>query len=133
MPVSLEDRIKWVHAVNPQENPLYTAILDNHVLGWLSVRPYRESRAALKRVKEVSYYVSPAWQEKGIGKALLAHAIAKAPALNIGTFLAIVLEKNLRSIGLLEKFGFSRWGFLPRVAEFDGEYCGHCYYGLHLE
>jgi RimJ/RimL family protein N-acetyltransferase len=33
---------------------------------------------------------------------------------------------------MMEKMGFQQWGFLPRVADFDGEECGHFYYGKRM-
>jgi phosphinothricin acetyltransferase len=47
-------------------------------------------------------------------------ALARAPALGLTTFVGLVFAHNLRSIALCEKFGFQRWGHLPRVAVLDG-------------
>lgn len=46
--------------------------------------------------------------------------------------VAILLEWNIPSIQLLEKFGFERWGFLPEVTEFPGGLCGYLYYGRKI-
>ena len=45
---------------------------------------------------------------------------------------AIILDSNQGSIRLLEKYGFKKWGHLPRVADFDGIEVGHLYYGLRI-
>ena len=65
-------------------------------------------------------YTLPAAQRRGVGKSLLAHALAAAPALRIRTVLAFVFAHNAPSIALFEKAGFAPWGELPRVAELDG-------------
>jgi phosphinothricin acetyltransferase len=52
--------------------------------------------------------------------------------LQIRHLFAIVLEGNEGSRRLLEKMGFEKWGYLPRVADFDGKEVGHLYYGRHL-
>jgi L-amino acid N-acyltransferase YncA len=44
---------------------------------------------------------------------------------------AIVLEGKA-SLKLLRKRGFEQWGYLPRVADFDGKEVGHLYYGRHV-
>jgi phosphinothricin acetyltransferase len=44
-----------------------------------------------------------------------------------------VLEGNQASLNLLEKMGFEQWGYLPRVADFDGREVGHLYYGRHMD
>src|SRR5215211_7403683 len=54
------------------------------------------------------------------------------PGLRIRHLFAIVLEGNRASLKLLENLGFEQWGFLPRVADFDGDEVGHLYYGRHL-
>ncbi len=56
----------------------------------------------------------------------------RCPVLQIKTLFAILLEDNCASISLLEKFGFEAWGFMPKVADFDGREVGHLYYGLRL-
>jgi len=29
--------------------------------------------------------------------------------------------------------GFDQWGYLPGVVNFDGEICGHVYYGIAID
>ena len=41
-------------------------------------------------------------------------------ALGLRTFLGFVFAHNARSVALCLKFGFQRWGLLPRVALLDG-------------
>jgi len=131
-PTTLTDRIKWLLAYNQTEYPVYVAVQNYEVVGWIAIRPYREGRAALKHTKEVSYYVSKDWERQGIGTQLLQHVLNEVPNLAVRNLVAIVLEKNLGSIKLLEKFNFRRWGLLPAVADFNGELCGHLYFGLAI-
>lgn len=131
-PTTLTDRIKWLLSYNQTEYPVYVAVDNYKVIGWISVRPYREGRAALRFTKEVSYYVSHDHLGKGVGTQLMNHVLSQAPGLLIKNLIAIVLEKNEASIRLLEKFNFKQWGFLPGVADFNGEVCGHLYYGREI-
>ncbi len=131
VPFTVEQRLDWFQVHTPEAYPICVCEQDGQVLGWLSVSPYR-GRPALRRTAEVSYYVDYGHHGGGIGSALLAHALADAPRLGKKVYIAILLERNTGSIRLLEKFGFERWGYLPEVAEFDGQLCGQFYYGRRV-
>jgi phosphinothricin acetyltransferase len=131
-PVRVEDRLAWFRDHHPEERPIFVTEVDGQVAGWCSLSAYRPGRAALRATAEISYYIAPAYQRRGIGTALIEHALAACPALGIRHLFAIVLETNQASIGLLEKMGFERWGYLPRVADFDGFEVGHLYLGRHV-
>jgi phosphinothricin acetyltransferase len=108
------------------------ADVEGQVVGWCSLSAYRPGRAALRFTAEISYYIDPAYHRRGIGTALIQHALAACPALEIRHLFAIVLEGNAASLKLLEKMGFEQWGYLPRVADFDGKEVGHFYCGRHV-
>jgi len=74
----------------------------------------------IRRTTEVSIYVDPATQRRGIASALMDRALERAPALGLSTFLGFVFAHNQQSVALCEKYGFARWGHLPRVASLDG-------------
>lgn len=132
-PVHLEDRISWFKEHKPDEYPIFVAEVDGQVAGWCSLSAYRPGRAALRATAEISYYVSTAYHRRGVGTALLEHALAACPALGIRHLFAIVLEGNEASLKLLKNAGFTQWGYLSRVANFDGQEIGHLYYGRHVE
>ena len=132
-PVRLEDRLAWFEEHRPHEYPIFVADVDGQIAGWCSLSAYRPGRAALRTTAEISYYVSTAYHRRGIGTALIEHALAACPALGILHLFAIVLEGNEASLRLLRKAGFEQWGYLPRVANFDGQEIGHLYYGRHVE
>jgi L-amino acid N-acyltransferase YncA len=129
---TVEDRLDWFHIHLQDEYPIYVYETVGQVLGWLSVSPYR-GRPALERTAEVSYYVDYAVHRRGIGSAMLQHALSDAPRISKHVYIAILLEWNTSSIHLLEKFGFKRWGYMPEVAEFNGRLCGQYYYGKILQ
>ncbi len=128
IPFSVESRMDWFLAHDPEAHPIFVCVTNDQVAGWLSISPYR-GRPALERTAEISYYVDNACQRQGIGSAMMRRAIEAAPRLNKHIYLAILLEWNTASQRLLEKFGFEKWGYLPEVAEFDGRLCGQFYYG----
>ena len=58
--------------------------------------------------------------------------VCRAHFRQIKTLFAIILEHNTPSIGLVRKFKFEKWEYLPRVAGFDGKEYGHLYFGRRV-
>lgn len=131
-PLRVEDRLTWFEEHRPDGHPIFVAEVDGQVAGWCSLSAYRPGRAALRFTAEISYYLALAYHRQGIGTALVKYALAACPELQIRHLFAIVLEGNQASLKLLEKMGFEQWGYLPRVADFDGKEVGHLYYGRHV-
>ena len=80
----------------------------------------------------MSYYVDEKEHGKGIGSRLLNHVIHVAPDYGLTVLIAILLNKNPASIGLLQKVGFEEWGRMPEIAKIDGQLADHLYYGLKI-
>ncbi|MFO7799149.1 GNAT family N-acetyltransferase [Rhodohalobacter sp.] len=130
-PMSEEERRDWFRKFNDQY-PLYLCEIDDEIVGWLSVSPYRPGRKALAETAEVSFYVAREARGQGVGSALLKHAINRQGRLNFHVYFAILIETNKASISLLEKHGFEEWGYLPEVINIEGERRGQFYYGKVL-
>ena len=131
-PIQVEDRQDWFALHTPQRYPIFLAEVDYAIAGWCSVSPYRPGRMALRFTAEISTYIDRAFHRQGVATRLINHAISECPKLQIKTLFGILLEKNIASRLMLEKLDFQKWGFLPRVADFDGEECGHFYYGKRI-
>ncbi|HOO39237.1 MAG TPA: N-acetyltransferase family protein [Deltaproteobacteria bacterium] len=132
-PVSVEDRKQWFAEHGPETYPIWTALTGETVVGWCSLSPYRPGRMALRRTAEISYYVHRDYRGKGVGSALITHAITQCVSLDITSLFALLLDINIASIKILEKSGFVRWGHMPDIAEIDGTRCGHLIYGRRVE
>ena len=130
--LDIDDRKEWFLSHIPDRYPVYVFEKDSAVTGWVSVSPYRSGRQALRFTAELSYYVDANFRKQGIGKSLLEFAINASKEFGYQNLLAIVLDRNSASIALLESCGFSEWGHLPDVADFQGEKCGHLYFGLQF-
>ena len=128
----VEDRRAWFEEHVPHKLPIFVAEVDGEVAGWCSLSAYRMGRAAFRFTREISYYIAVDHQRRGIGKALIEHTLEACPGLHVRNLVAIVLEVNQPSLRLLEKMGFAQWGYLPRVADFDGQETGHLYYGRRV-
>lgn len=126
------EREQWFKVHTPARYPVYVAVDEQHVIAWISLGPYRKGRQALAHVAEVSYFVEAGQQGKGVGSSLMQHAINLAPSFGFSVLVAILLNENRNSIGLLEKFGFSEWGRMPEIARIDNQLADHLYYGLKL-
>ena len=118
-PVTVESRRNWFHEHHPNTRPLWVALENEVIVGWLSFQSFY-GRPAYHATAELSIYVAPNWRRKGIGSALLAKAIEQAPRLGLKTLLGFIFGHNDASLRLFEKFDFQRWGVLPGVAELDG-------------
>ena len=120
-PVTVKSREAWFGDFDPTRRPLWVFVPGQEaaIQGWLSLRSFY-GRPAYATTVEVGVYVDPASRGRGVARALLAHALDLAPALQIRTVLAFVFGHNAPSLALFERAGFARWGRLPRVALLDG-------------
>lgn len=130
--IKWSERLPWFREHDPEKYPIFVYAINDVVAGWISISPYRPGRQALRFTVEISYYVHPDFKRKGIGSKLISHAVTAAKERKYKSLFAIILDKNEPSIKLLLKYGFTKWGHLPDVADFDGEECGQVYYGVRI-
>lgn len=131
-PFLVESRLGWFNAHTPEKYPLFVAVDDEEIIGYLTISPYREGRKAFLSTAEVSYYIHFEYHRKGVASQLMNHALDRCPSLKIKTLIAMLLGSNGGSIGFLEKYGFSEWGRMPAIAEFEQNKVDHLFYGKHL-
>jgi L-amino acid N-acyltransferase YncA len=65
--VSVESRRDWFRDHDPEIRPLWVAVDDEVVAGWLSFQSFY-GRPAYHATAEISVYITPALQRKGIGR-----------------------------------------------------------------
>jgi L-amino acid N-acyltransferase YncA len=118
-PVTVESRRPWFQEHRPERRPLWVALADDAIVGWLSFQSFY-GRPAYHATAEVSVYVSPSRQRTGIGRTLLSRAVSEAPRFGLRTLLGFIFGHNEPSLRLFGHSGFERWALLPRVAELDG-------------
>lgn len=131
-PFTPAKRIAWFENHDPAKYPIFVAVEDGDIRGYLSISAHRPGRQALRHTAEISYYVHQDHFRRGIGSALLKYAHQACPALEIKTLIALLLENNEESIALLRKLEFEEWGRLPAVADFEGVEIGQVIYGKRL-
>jgi len=123
-PVSVESRRAWLRDRDFARRPVWVAEGDGgdgdrSIEGWLSFGAFY-GRPAYAATAEVSIYVAPGAQRRGIATGLMEEALSRAGGLGIRTFLGFVFAHNDRSVALCRRFQFEIWGRLPRVAVLDG-------------
>jgi len=118
-PISVASRWTWFANHIPTRYPLWVAVSEGGILGWVGLQAFY-GRPAYRATAEVSLYVDPAAQRRGIGGRLLAWAIQAGPEAGIKTLLGFIFAHNQPSLRLFQKQGFQPWGQLPKVAELDG-------------
>ncbi len=119
--VTVDQRRAWFAAHTPDFRPLWVAqeFEDGPIVAWLSFQSFY-GRQAYDATAEVSLYVDSAMRRSGIGRKFLERAIEHAPSLGIRNLIGFIFGHNTPSLILFERFGFTRWGVLPRVAVLDG-------------
>lgn len=118
-PVPVASRRNWFRAHSSHRRPLWVAVENGAIVGWLSLQSFY-GRPAYHATAELSVYVSPHRTRTGIARALMTRAVEQAPRLGLTTLLGFIFGHNEPSLKLFEQFRFERWGILPRVAELDG-------------
>ena len=94
---------------------------DGMVLGWAALTPVSE-RCCYAGVADVSVYVAPEAQGRGIGLALLERLVADSEAGGIWTLQAGIFPENLASVGLHQRCGFRVVGRRERLGQLRGEW-----------
>lgn len=118
-PVTVESRIRWFDEHSTDFRPLRVVEVDGRIVAWLSFSPFY-GRPVYNETAEISVYVHEAHRRQGLGSYLLTEALAHAPSLKVDTLLGFIFGHNAPNLALFHKFGFERWGVLPKVAALDG-------------
>ena len=86
----------------------------------------------MRNIAEVSFFIHEDYQGQGYGKVLLQSMINDCQRVKIKTLIAILLDVNKKSVRLLKRFGFEKWGHFPGVIEFPDKTCGQLIYGKKI-
>ena len=97
----------------------YVAVAGDHVVGWVALTGYSD-RCCYGGVADLSVYVDPAAQGRGVGRALLEHLVEAADGGDIWTLQAGVFPENVASLALHRRCGFRVVGIRERIGRLDG-------------
>jgi phosphinothricin acetyltransferase len=117
-PVTVASRLPWFQSHQQPNRPLWVAEENGVVIAWLSFDTFFP-RAAYDGTVMIGLYVHEQHRRAGLGRMLLAKAMAHAPTLGVHTVLGYIFGHNEPSLRLFESFGFERWAHLPKIARMD--------------
>lgn len=118
-PVTVASRQAWFDSFNHEERPIWKIILNDNIVGWVSLS-YFYGRPAYIHTAEISIYIDSNAHHKGLGQQALDFAFSQLSSLQINTVMAFIFGHNLPSLKLFTKNGFAEWGHLPKIALMDG-------------
>ncbi len=130
---TVEERRDWFDKFDNDVYPIYIAETARKVVGYCTISPYRSGRAAMSSVAEVSYYIDSLYHNQSFGSEMLEYVIKDCNRIGKENLLAFLLDINTKSIGLLKKFKFKKYGHFPDVININGKKCGHLIYGLRVK
>ncbi|PPA70696.1 GNAT family N-acetyltransferase [Jeotgalibacillus proteolyticus] len=115
---TLEERQQWFDKYG-ENHPLIVAEINGEVAGYSSLSPFRD-KEAYSRTTELSIYISPSFQGKGVGKSLMKEILSRAESLGHHVVIGGITGGNAVSVRLHEQFGFTFVGCFKEVGyKFD--------------
>jgi phosphinothricin acetyltransferase len=127
-PDEMRDRMRKVLARMPW---LVAEDESGLVVGYAYASPHRE-RAAYRWSVDISVYVDPAWQRRGIGRLLYDGLLERLRDQGYVNVYAGVTLPNPASVALHEGIGMSRIGVYERVGYKLGEWRDVAWFGMQL-
>lgn len=111
--------------------PFVTYSQEGKIAGYAYASEFR-SKDAFGKTVELTIYLAPDAQQKGIGSILMEALILKLKDQGFMTAVSVVTQPNLPSEYLHQKFGFSQIGTLPRAGYKFNQYLSISFYYLDL-
>nr|WP_199615240.1 GNAT family N-acetyltransferase [Paenibacillus alkalitolerans] len=128
---TLEQRLEWFRKFGPR-HPIIVAETMGEVAGYSCLTEFR-AKPAYSQTAELSVYLHPSWQGKGIGKTLLGEIVQRGRQLGYHVLIAGITGGNEQSVKLHERFGFQLAGTFKEVGYKFGAWQHVEFYQLILE
>ena len=121
-PRTLPEWQEWYEAHQTSEHCIFLGLMDNVVVGYASLSPYR-TKDAFKSTVELSIYIHQDYRGRRIATQLMAHIleIAKNDPL-LHNVVSVITAGNEGSTKLHARFGFTYCGLTPQVGFKHGKY-----------
>ena len=114
-PPEIDEMRRRYEEVVARRLPYLVGCIGDALAGFGYCAPYR-ARSAYRYVLEDSVYVAPAYQRRGVGRALLTTLIERCTTLGYRQLVAVIGDSaHLPSIGVHAAAGFLRVGTLRSV------------------
>jgi L-amino acid N-acyltransferase YncA len=99
----------------------FVAAVNGTVIGWIALTAYSD-RCCYEGVADLSVYVSPETQGRGVGRLLVESVVASSERSGIWTLQAGVMAENTASLALHQRCGFRIVGTRERIGALNGEW-----------
>ena len=120
-PIGVAERLEWFRRFDPAKRPIWVAEMDGRIVGCVYLTSFYGGRPAYDRTAEISTYIAPDQQGKGIGTMLKGRMIEACPRLGVANLISMYFDHNEATQRLNDKFGFVVAGHLSEIAEVFGQ------------
>lgn len=121
-PRTLEEWHEWYNAHSDEQHPIIVGTIDDVVVGYASLSPYR-LKDAFKSTVELSIYIHQNYRGRGVATRLMEHILEMAKAdTMIHNVVSVITAGNEGSTKLHTRFGFTYCGLTPEVGFKHGKY-----------
>lgn len=121
-PRTLEEWHEWYNAHRDEHHPIIVGTIDDVVVGYASLSPYR-LKDAFKSTVELSIYIHQDYRGKGVASKLMAHILEHAKENDtLHTVVSVITAGNEASTALHTRFNFTYCGLTPEVGFKHGKY-----------
>lgn len=121
-PRTLEEWHEWYNAHSDEHHPIIVGTIDDVVVGYASLSPYR-LKDAFKSTVELSIYIHQDYRGQGVATQLMERILAMAKAdTMIHNVVSVITVGNEESTKLHNRFGFTYCGLTPEVGFKHGKY-----------
>ena len=121
-PRTLEEWHEWYNAHSDEHHPIIVGTIDDVVVGYASLSPYR-LKDAFKSTVELSIYIHQDYCGQGVATQLMEHILEMAKAdTMIHNVVSVITAGNEGSTKLHNRFGFTYCGLTPEVGFKHGKY-----------
>ena len=121
-PRTLPEWQEWFDAHKTSEHCIFVGLIDDVVVGYASLSPYR-LKDAFKSTVELSIYIHQDYCGQGVATQLMEHILEMAKAdTMIHNVVSVITAGNEGSTKLHNRFGFTYCGLTPEVGFKHGKY-----------
>lgn len=121
-PRTLDEWHEWYDAHSDEHHPIIVGTVDDVVVGYASLSPYR-LKDAFKSTVELSIYIHQDYRGRGVATQLMERILEMAKEDDaLHNVVSVITAGNEGSTKLHERFGFTYCGLVPQVGFKHGEY-----------
>ena len=121
-PRTLEEWDEWYNAHSDEHHPIIVGTIDDVVVGYASLSPYR-LKDAFKSTVELSIYIHQDYRGQGVATQLMERILEMAKEdTMLHNVVSVITAGNEGSTKLHNRFGFTYCGLTPEVGFKHGKY-----------